>query len=200
MSTEAQEHSDKTPEPAPGDSTPQQIPTPVDSACPQCGGPPHRKWKDLFTLNLATFFIFGALAPFLLSFFMALRASARDLAVHIFSHWFGSTLNLRFAAEPNDIERFIEDSPSLKGLSCRTYSRDRMRLAYEDLGDASDDSVRSIDYDHDHFVPRDGAPKWYKEEIRGKGRRYEIKAWGGDWWGELIVDDEQHVVYVRICR
>jgi hypothetical protein len=125
-----------------------------------------------------------------------LPASAHDLAVHIFSHMFGSKLSLRFAAEPNDIERFIEDSPSLREARCRTYSKNRMRLARP----GADGGIRQAGYDHDYFLPRIDAPRWYKEEIRGAGRRYEIKAWGGDWWGELIVDDERHVVYVSICR
>jgi hypothetical protein len=126
-----------------------------------------------------------------------LPASANNVSVHIFTFICSANYFLRFAAEPNDIEQFLEDSPSLKGVGGERYSKERMRIACRDFDQASDDSRNAA---HDYFSPHGSVPSWYKEEIRGAGRRFETDAWEGKWFGEVIVDDEQHVVYVHVCR
>ncbi|MCU0916432.1 MAG: hypothetical protein MUC88_17985 [Planctomycetes bacterium] len=53
---------------------------------------------------------------------------------------------------------------------------------------------------HEYFYSGSAGPWWYQEEIRGVGRRYEIESGKDHGSGEVIVDDEQHVVYVRLAR
>jgi hypothetical protein len=127
----------------------------------------------------------------------ALPASAREVKVHAWAFLMSGKYTLRFAAEPNDIERFLAESPSLKGRQCQTYSRDRMRLRARNLEQRLS---RPRADGHEYYEPWMGVPGWYKREIQGPGRRYEVNWYDGKYQGELIVDDEDHVVYVHVSR
>ncbi len=149
-----------------------------------------------------------------------LPGSANGVTVYMFISFICSAkCYLCFAAEPNEIERFLANSPSLKDLRCQTYSKQRMRLASSDhrlafrhsessgheysyprpeSGGRGYSSPRLEDSGHEYFYPSGSPPAWYKEEIRGAGRRYEINPGASNWVGEVIVDDEQHVVYVHL--
>ncbi len=149
-----------------------------------------------------------------------LPGSANGVTVYMFISFICSAkCYLCFAAEPNEIERFLANSPSLKDLTCQTYSKRRMRLASSDhhlafrhsessgheysyprpeSGGQGYSSPRLEDSGHEYFYPSGSPPAWYKEEIRGVGRRYEINPGASNWVGEVIVDDEQHVVYVHL--
>ena len=126
-----------------------------------------------------------------------LPESARDVHVHTPRFFFLGEDYLCFQAEPEDIEKFLADSPGLKGITCHTYSKEKMRLATLDL---SRTLSFSNNYGHEYFCPDRSAPAWYKEEIRGVGRYYNLSEWESGWIGELIVDDEQHVVYVHRAK
>ena len=78
---------------------------------------------------------------------------------------------LRFVAQPNDIERFLAESPSLKGIACRIYSRVRASLQARNHGETFD---RRHANGHEYFNPSPSVPRWYKEDIQGAGGRYEI--------------------------
>mgnify|MGYP001397595165 CR=1 FL=1 len=123
--------------------------------------------------------------------------SARDVRVHAWGFLMSGKYTLRFTADPNDIEHFLAASPSLERVIARTYSRERMRLR-------GGDDVRFSDrYDaqgNEYFMPECDVPAWYRQEIRGPGRRYEINWYDGKYRGELLVDDEEHAVYVHVDR
>lgn len=122
-----------------------------------------------------------------------LPESASRTRVYMFG-WMGSMqCYLRFAAEPGDIERFLSRSASLQGLAYQTYSKHRMRLASSDFGDGDGDLKPD---GHEYFYRGSHPPYWYKDEIRGAARRYPIRL-GENRSGEVIVDDERHVVYVE---
>jgi len=126
-----------------------------------------------------------------------LPPSAHGVATYGYSSLFSGKHCLRFAAEPNEIERFLGDSPSLQEVTCQRYSREKMRIRVTGPGDVLRGAPESP---HEYFYSGITGPCWYPEDIRGAGRRYEIKLEGGPWFGEVIVDDEQHVVYVRLTR
>jgi hypothetical protein len=127
----------------------------------------------------------------------ALPPSARDVKVHSWAFMLSGKYTLRFTAEPNDIERFLDDSPSLQGVTCRQYSRERMMLRSEDY--VSIFGQRNTQ-GNDYFATQRDVPRWYQQEIRGRGRRYDVKWYDGKYQGELLVDDESHTVYVHVDR
>jgi len=131
-----------------------------------------------------------------------LPESACDVRVHSWAFILSGEFVLRFAADPNDIERFLADSPSLEGVTCRTYSAERMRLparSYDDIFADVFDNRRADK--HEYFDPNlHVLPDWYQKSIHGPGRRYEISWYDGKYQGELIVDDKDHTVYVHVSR
>jgi len=131
-----------------------------------------------------------------------LPPSARDVRVYSWAFLLSGQFALRFAAEPSVIEQFLTASPSLKGVTCRTYSTERMRLPAHSTDDlfAHLFSDRPSD-GHDYYDPNlHSLPDWYHKSIRDLGRRYEISWYEGKFQGELIVDDTNYVVYVHVSR
>ena len=126
-----------------------------------------------------------------------LPESARDVKVHAWGFLMSGKYTLRFTADPNDIEHFLAASPSLERVGARTYSRERMRLRGGDYVSLSD---RYDAQGNEYFTPECDVPAWYRQEIRGPGRRYEINWYDGKYRGELLIDDEEHTVYVHIDR
>jgi len=125
----------------------------------------------------------------------SLPESATDIMVHDWSSPFSGEWYLCFCASPEDIERFLAESPSLQGQSCETFSRDRMRLPISLRAD--EHGISAVDA-HMYFIPGSRAPEWFNTEIRERGRRYAIPPKDYDNWGEVIVNDAEHVVYVKV--
>jgi hypothetical protein len=105
----------------------------------------------------------------------ALPASARDVRVYAWAFMLSGEYTLRFTAEPDGIEQFLADSPSL----ATEGAPERKRL------DTSD---------RPH-----GIPSWYRC-LGDSGRRYAINWYDGKYQGELLVDDETHTVYAHVSR
>ena len=70
-----------------------------------------------------------------------------------------------------------------------------MRIPYTDDYKTTEEYRRA---GHKTFSPDPSVPPWYREEIRGNGRRYEIPAEGFHNWGEVIVDDVNNIVYINV--
>jgi hypothetical protein len=127
----------------------------------------------------------------------ALPPSARAVRVHSWAFMLSGQFDLRFAAEPNAIERFLAASPSLKSVTCQTYSRQKMLLR----GGTYVSPFDGLDASGNEVLPSEAdMPRWYQQEIRGLGRRYEISWHDGMYQGELLVDDQTHTVYVHVDR
>jgi hypothetical protein len=62
----------------------------------------------------------GRLAP--------LPESATDIKVYTWSSLFSGEEFLRFQASPEDVERFLKESPILQGAKCERFSKERMRV------------------------------------------------------------------------
>jgi len=70
-----------------------------------------------------------------------------------------------------------------------------MRLPYPK------DTEKSIEYQeagHVLYFPDITAPGWYIEQIDSKAREYKIPAEENHNWGEVIVDDEKNIVYIKV--
>ncbi len=138
----------------------------------------------------------------------SLPESARDVRVYSSCFLFVRTDYLRFEADPEDIEQFLADSIGLEGITFQTYSKNKMRLATSDYGLVARKDMRQANPEFTGFfenLPDDGneyfysihvPPAWYKEEIRGAGRYYDLRENERGCLSELIVDDEKHIVYV----
>jgi hypothetical protein len=127
-----------------------------------------------------------------------LPVSAHNVRVYTPRFLFTGRDYLSFEAVPEDIERFLADSPGLKGLTCHIYSKEKMRL--EALNISRTLNFSKNDDIHEYFDPDRSAPAWYNQEIRGIGRYYNLSERQSGWVGELIVDDEQHIVYARRAK
>ena len=101
----------------------------------------------------------------------ALPESACNVRVHVYRVFLTAHDFLRFEVDPNDIERFLVDSPGLRDIR-----PDRSRR------------TRTTSYYHSN------APSWYDEPIQGDARFYCIDMPGNI--AELIVDENRHAVYV----
>ena len=100
-----------------------------------------------------------------------LPESAHDVRVYTPRLIFSATDYLSFQAEPNDIEKFLTESPGLDGIKNDTQS--------------------STYFHH---------PSWFNPDKRRTGRYYKLSEKDTSWYGELIVDDEKNVIYVYRCK
>lgn len=121
--------------------------------------------------------------------------SVAGIRVYEWSSPFSGEEFLRFAAEPNDIEKFVKDSPALQGQEPERFSAERMRLP------VTDDMEKDWAYQkagHETYIPHPNLPDWYKQTITGPARRYMVQPERYQYPGHVLIDDEQHVVYVYL--
>ncbi|MBN2130348.1 MAG: hypothetical protein JW741_12670 [Sedimentisphaerales bacterium] len=124
----------------------------------------------------------------------ALPAGATDINVHEWSSPFSGEEFLRFRASPAEIERFLSESPSLKGKQAEPFQRKP-----EPSPPAP---ARKSGWPYDtlwfqSFQAEPGAPEWHRQPI-DRGRRYEFRPKGGYLEAGAIVDDDNHLVYVTV--
>jgi len=124
-----------------------------------------------------------------------LPQSATAVRAFSWSTGFSGCMFLRFRAISIDIEAFLSTSPILRKVECQKYSKDRMRLATQD----DYHNKRKYDEDaNDYFQSDWSAPSWYIGELKGSGRRYIIvpKKYGHA--GEVIINEEENIVFVKL--
>lgn len=102
------------------------------------------------------------------------------------------TLYLRFAAPPEDIDKFIADSFGVGHLPPKALGPDHMCLPATARSTDADEAAR-----HVYFGP-DARYPWFDPTVRTKGRLYVIPRNLDGNSGEIIIDDESHVVYVKV--
>ncbi|MBN1973428.1 MAG: hypothetical protein JW787_07295 [Sedimentisphaerales bacterium] len=140
-----------------------------------------------------------------------LPESSHNVRVYTMHFMLSAEGYIRFKAKPDDIEQFITNSPSLAGITYKTYSKERMRLATTDYGkilalELKDDPnqarfIKDIPDDgHEYFYSVNIPPSWFKNEIRGAGRYCNFSNKDSYWSEELIVDDEKNIVYISRIR
>lgn len=106
---------------------------------------------------------------------------------------------IKFRATPEDIEKFIAQSPSIKDTAPEIFSPEHMHLPMPN--DPADRNDFEHDYNHEYYYEYDN-PDWYKPTIKIKGRLYNIpgdpKYDGAHNMGEVIIDDETNTVYISV--
>ena len=127
-----------------------------------------------------------------------LPQSAADIKAEGWSGIFTGEDYLMFCATPEDIEKFIAESPSIKDTEPEIFSLDKMYLPYYEPNDFTDDKDWETYFRHKYFFRHKSQPQWYNIEIRLKGRRYEIPSFKHHNWGSVIINDETNTVYINV--
>jgi hypothetical protein len=125
-----------------------------------------------------------------------LPESARDVQVYHWSSLFAGQEYLRFSAEPNDIRAFLRQSPILKDKTSRRYKIEPM---YRSVPGDPETAGRQGEAKWKMYPLHSNGPTWYRPGIDNPARRYEIQPKDYQLPGEVIVDDEQNVIYVYLC-
>ncbi len=125
----------------------------------------------------------------------ALPDSATGIRVYEWSSPFSGEEFLRFAADANDIEAFLRQSPALQGQQAERFSPERMRLPTSGNPEKDWESQAA---GHEIYFPHRATPDWYKQKITGPARRYIVQPERYQYPGHVLVDDEEHVVYVYL--
>jgi hypothetical protein len=130
----------------------------------------------------------GGLAP--------LPPSATGIRTDGWSNGFASGRHIRFSAPPREIEAFLAASPGLKGVRPERFHPRHMYIPYPKEPKDKFGSIEEIEESvrHKHFSLN--GPAWYNPTVRVRGRRYEIPWRGKAYWGEVVVDDTKHVVFI----
>jgi hypothetical protein len=124
-----------------------------------------------------------------------LPRSASQIQAGGSSSRYAATLYLRFVATPEDIERFIADSSGLKGVLPEQFGPEHMYLPYRMHASLGSQADR-----HAYFAELDPRYPWFDPTIRGRGRRYVIPPDDRGQRGEVVIDDERHVVFIKVWR
>ena len=124
----------------------------------------------------------------------SLPDSAADIRVHEWSSPFSGEDFLRFRASPAEIERFLSESPSLKGKQAEPFQRK--------AEPSPSTPARRSGWPYDtlwfqSFMAEPGAPDWHRQPV-DRGRRYEFRPKGRYLEAEVIVDDDNNLVYVTV--
>ncbi|MHC4344333.1 MAG: DUF4190 domain-containing protein [Planctomycetota bacterium] len=118
-----------------------------------------------------------------------LPESATELKAEGWHAGFAGAEFLTFRTTPDQIEKFIADSPGIRGLTPELFTPEHMYLPNGE----GDDWTRDPNYlKHEYFYP-DSMPPWWKP-VR-KGRRYRVPH-SQDC--QLIIDDETNTVYIMV--
>ncbi|MHC4721950.1 MAG: DUF4190 domain-containing protein [Planctomycetota bacterium] len=101
---------------------------------------------------------------------------------------------IKFRATPEDINKFVAESPSIKEVAPEMFNSENMHLP------EPDNSQKTSDYytlDHKHY-DESNYPSWYRPTMKVKGRRYLIPPDGYHNWGSVIINDETNTVYISV--
>lgn len=114
----------------------------------------------------------------------SLPKSAHQIKAYHWSSPFSGAEFARFTAEPEDIERFLKQSPALQNKE-----PDRHPVEFP----------KGMNPPHPYEVNvSPTAPDWYRQTFIEPGRRYHIQPPDYHCPGEVFVDDKNHIVYVYI--
>ena len=130
-----------------------------------------------------------------------LPESATDVKVYGWAGIFTGEDYLMFRATPEDIEKFIAKSPSLKGATPEIFDSEHMHLPYQKEEESYTEEEFENRYKQKYFFPYHMDPKWYDLTIKVKGRQYEIPGdpnKKGHNSGSVLINDETDTVYIYV--
>lgn len=121
-----------------------------------------------------------------------LPADATDIHASSVHSWTWMSAFVRFTASPESVEAFLSASPGLMRVRAEEFDPKHMYLPFQSRpADVLNDRNSYFhDYSRGYNAP------WFDRTIRGRGRRYVVPADGEENWGEVVVDDVRHVVYI----
>lgn len=124
-----------------------------------------------------------------------LPPSACEIKVNLWFTPFSGDGQLRFRATPDDIARFLATSPILRDVQYVRYAGSEVALFYP----RDERNPMSLEETRER-IARDltRTPVWFVKELEGSMTWYRIDPSGSQTSGTLIVDDDRHVVYVRL--
>lgn len=128
-------------------------------------------------------------------------SSSKNVEFATIGNMFSRTYYIRFEESTENIERWVNNSRVLKGITPAMYTESFQLLPSTELSKITKDYKAM----HENYLnPKaeyyDGNEKikWYKPTIEKKGRRWIIKQNRDAHYGEVIVDDISNAVFVRI--
>ncbi|MHC4103464.1 MAG: DUF4190 domain-containing protein [Planctomycetota bacterium] len=128
-----------------------------------------------------------------------LPKTATDVKIDGWHSLFTGEDYIRFKAAPEDIEKFISDSPSIKEITPKVFTSEHMHLPQPDTRRFESEEDWE-DFDKHEYYYGDGpyCPKWYDPTIKTKGRLYKIPSVKGHNSGTVIINDEANTVYIHV--
>jgi hypothetical protein len=126
--------------------------------------------------------------------FASLPDSATQIKVHIWYTPFSGEEYLRFRADSLDIKLFLDQSAVLEHAEYEEYSDKKMRLFYP----RGTTSNKSPGNNYEYISKKPTAPPWYMQEIKDVARRYKIQPKGYNHAGEVIIDEKNNCVFVKL--
>jgi len=124
-----------------------------------------------------------------------LPPDASDIHYDSWSAMFTGEQFLRFTASEQTIEQFIKNSKSLNSIEPAIISVEYPRLPWTDSAILKETSSKELE---NSYHERPTIPEWYMGPHRARGRYFEIPSHEGHNWGEIIIDDETHTVYINV--
>ncbi|MFA5865501.1 MAG: DUF4190 domain-containing protein [Phycisphaerae bacterium] len=125
----------------------------------------------------------------------SLPTSATNIKAEGWSAIFTGEDFLMFKASPDDIEKFLSQSESIKRGTPKLFDHKQMHIPYPNTENAENQSNENDIY----FFRSNHWPIWYDPTIKIKGRKYEIPSdVRGHNWGSVIIDDETSTVYISV--
>jgi len=122
----------------------------------------------------------------------AIPVSASDLMVDGTDNLFSSKHYIKFKADPTDIEEFIQNSASIRSITPDRFDRGHQYVPFP-----KDADTATFDERHEYFGLDKRCP-WFDPTIKVRGRKYTIDQDDDVNGGEVVIDDEKNIVYIRV--
>ncbi len=120
--------------------------------------------------------------------------SAREVQATGWAGLFTGSDYVRFRADASDIERFVALSPGLKNVKPAMYSRSKLVIIEAGLTN----DTKSHSDDEVYYFDRRTEPGWFNFKTIRNGKKYAIPPEKNHNWGDVIIDHETNVVYIKV--
>ena len=126
-----------------------------------------------------------------------LPKSAVDVKTDAWFGIFAGEAYLMFKASAEQIQEFINTSPSIKDLKPEVFNSEKQYLQAKTQLERDSKNQRGR---HKYYWAGFQSPSWYDPTITIKGRRYKVPnaqhpEWAG---GDVVVNDDTGYVYIHI--
>lgn len=111
-----------------------------------------------------------------------------------------ATFYVRFAAPPGDIEQFIRDSLSIRWVTPELLEPQHMYLPRGTAPPTPTTAAAGSQPSGPVWFEPDPRYPWFDPTVRGPGRRFVIPRDPDGNSGEVIIDDEHNVVFIRVVH